>query len=64
MKTDAFGFTHPEPSDVPSLIGALHICECGPCQQAFGPDIVGYCQQLGEAYEQQERDRAVVRKHA
>jgi hypothetical protein len=62
MRCDSFGFVHPEPSDTPSLAGALHITECGECERVFGPEVVGYCQDLADAYERQEQDRARVRK--
>jgi hypothetical protein len=63
MRVDAFGVVHPESSDVPSLAGALHITECGPCKELFGAEVVGYCNDLAEAYEADQRDKAKVRKH-
>lgn len=57
MRTDSFGFTHPEMTDAPNLLGALHIAECGECQKRFGPDVTANCEQLAIAFEK-ERQRA------
>jgi hypothetical protein len=62
VKTDAFGFTHPEPQDTPTLIGSLHIQECGPCRQTFGdaigPEFLDTIDKLAEAFQREERAAA------
>lgn len=60
MHTDAFGFTHPDTTDRPSLLGALHIAECGQCQKVFGPIVTTNALLLGEAYEKEQRNLAMA----
>jgi hypothetical protein len=50
VRTDSFGFTHPEPQDKPDLLGALHIAECGECHKRFGPGIAQQCEDLADAW--------------
>ena len=57
VKTDSFGVTHPEGSDAPTLLGALHIAECQPCKERFGLVVAVECMKVAEAFER-ERQRA------
>ena len=66
MRVDSFGVVHPEPKDEPTLVGVLHISECGPCQQVFaadqGPEFLLRVSEVAAAAEAEMRERAKHRR--